>query len=113
MRSESLWIQIEVSRSYSLGLKGDEDNLPLVWASGLSGWFEIAPSRDYLSIAGTMFDGVCLFYTIDDAYQDALEEANEIKKKKRQRAATMDEINIDLDEILFQVVCSHILIPMA
>ncbi|KAI0443905.1 hypothetical protein F4803DRAFT_287637 [Xylaria telfairii] len=99
MKTEALWIQIESSRAFSVGAKDDSLSVPVVWASGEAGWFEIVPAESYRRICDTMFQGVCLHYSFLDQYEAALEKLQKSKKKKK---ATLADVSLDLDELLFQ-----------
>ncbi|KAI8952258.1 hypothetical protein F4801DRAFT_235185 [Xylaria longipes] len=99
MKTEALWIQIESSRAFSVGAKDDSLAVPVVWASGEAGWFEIVPAACYQRICDTMFQGVCLHYSLLDQYEAALEKLQKSKKKKK---ATLADVSLDLDELLFQ-----------
>ncbi|KAI1812878.1 hypothetical protein GGS20DRAFT_578025 [Poronia punctata] len=99
MRKKSVWIQIEPSNAFSVGAKDDSLSVPVIWASGAAGWFELSPSKAYQSICETMFRGVCLHYSFLDQYEEALERLQRSKKKKR---ATFADVNLDMDELLFQ-----------
>ncbi|KAI1332023.1 hypothetical protein F5Y16DRAFT_358338 [Xylariaceae sp. FL0255] len=97
MKSEPLWIQIETSHNFSIGY--NDESLPIVWASGLAGWFEINPSRAYLSMCNTMFEGVHLHDCIQSEHDAALEKLRRAKKKKK-GAINLDDTS--LDEVLFK-----------
>ncbi|KAI0490548.1 hypothetical protein F4859DRAFT_458358 [Xylaria cf. heliscus] len=99
MKTDALWIQIESSRAFSVGAKDDSLSVPVVWASGEAGWFEIVPAKCYQRICDTMFQGVCLHYSFLDQYEAALEKLQKSKKKKK---ATLADVSLDLDELLFQ-----------
>jgi hypothetical protein len=97
----SLWIQIEHSHAFSVGAKDDSLAVPVIWASGGAGWFEIAPSNLYQPICDTMFQGVCLHYSLLDQYEAALQKLQKSKKKKK---ATFADISISINELLFYVI---------
>ncbi|KAJ2989401.1 hypothetical protein NUW58_g3483 [Xylaria curta] len=99
MKTKDLWIQIESSRAFSVGAKDDSLSVPVVWASGEAGWFEIVPAPSYRRICDEMFQAVCLHYSLLDQYEAALEKLQKSKKKKK---ATFADVSIDLDELLFQ-----------
>ncbi|GAW26792.1 hypothetical protein SAMD00023353_5000120 [Rosellinia necatrix] len=99
MKTKTLWIQIESSKAFSVGAKDDSLSVPVVWASGEAGWFEIVPSPAYQRTCEDMFEGVCLHYALLDQYEAALEKLQKSKKKKK---ATMADVSLDLDELLFQ-----------
>ncbi|KAI1149889.1 hypothetical protein F4825DRAFT_428683 [Nemania diffusa] len=99
MKPRALRIQIEASHAFSVGAKDDSLSVPVVWASGKAGWFEIAPAQPYQRICDEMFQGVCLHYSLLDQYETALEKMQKSKKKKK---ATMADVTLDLDELLFQ-----------
>ncbi|KAI0196620.1 hypothetical protein EV127DRAFT_476678 [Xylaria flabelliformis] len=99
MKTEALWIQIESSHAFSVGAKDDGLSAPVVWASGGAGWFEIVPAERYQPICDIMFQGVCLHYSFLDQYEAALEKLQKSRKKKK---ATLADVSLGLDEILFQ-----------
>ncbi|KAI0977052.1 hypothetical protein F4678DRAFT_411638 [Xylaria arbuscula] len=99
MKAKTLWIQIESSQSFSVGAKDDTLSAPVVWASGKAGWFEIVPSPCYQRICDEMFQAVRLHYSLLDQYEEALEKLQKSRKKKR---ATMADVSIEIDELLFQ-----------
>ncbi|KAI1753579.1 hypothetical protein F4782DRAFT_496883 [Xylaria castorea] len=99
LKTEALWIQIESSHTFSVGAKDDSLSVPVVWASGGAGWFEIVPAESYQRICDIMFQGVCLHYSFLDQYEAALEKLQKSKKKKK---ATLADVSLDLDELLFQ-----------
>ncbi|KAI1745933.1 hypothetical protein F4680DRAFT_399739 [Xylaria scruposa] len=99
MKTEALWIQIESSHAFSVGAKDDGLSAPVVWASGGAGWFEIVPAERYQPICDIMFQGVCLHYSFLDQYEAALEKLQKSRKKKK---ATLADVSLDLDELLFQ-----------
>ncbi|KAJ8108723.1 hypothetical protein ONZ43_g6340 [Nemania bipapillata] len=100
MKTRSLRIQIEASHAFSVGAKDDSLSIPVVWASGEAGWFEIIPAQRYQRICDEMFQGVCLHYSLLDQYEAALEKLHKSKKKKK---ATIADIPLDLEEMLFQI----------
>ncbi|KAJ8130031.1 hypothetical protein O1611_g3598 [Lasiodiplodia mahajangana] len=104
MKGRALRIQIEASRAFSVGAKDDSLSVPVVWASGEAGWFEIVPAPCYQRICDEMFQAVSLHYSLLDQFEEALEKLQKSKKKKK---ATMADVTLDLDELLFQV-CSAI-----
>ncbi|KAI0403247.1 hypothetical protein F4802DRAFT_572889 [Xylaria palmicola] len=104
MKHGPLWIQIEGSRAFSIGAKDDSLSNPVVWASGQAGWFEIVPAESYRRHCDEMYQGVTLHYSMLDQYEAALEKLRKSKKKKN---ATLADVSLDLDELLFQyALCS-------
>ncbi|KAI1178423.1 hypothetical protein F4777DRAFT_594675 [Nemania sp. FL0916] len=99
MKTKNLWIQIDRSSAFSVGAKDDNLSIPVVWASGQAGWFEIVPSPSYQRTCDEMFQGVCLHYSLLDQYEAALAKLQKSKKKKK---VTMADVPLDLDELLFQ-----------
>ncbi|KAI8633051.1 hypothetical protein F5Y19DRAFT_286446 [Xylariaceae sp. FL1651] len=99
MKTRSIWIQIESSNAFSVGAKDDSLSVPVVWASGAAGWFEIVSSERYQPICDIMFQAVRLLYSLQDQYDAALETLQKSKKKKK---ATYEDVVLDLDELLFQ-----------
>lgn len=102
MKKRTLWIQIESSNAFSVGAKDDSLSVPVVWASGAAGWFEIVPAASYKPTCENMYQGVCLHYALLDQYESALEKMQKLRKKKKS-AYTFADVNLDLDELLFQV----------
>ncbi|KAK7757188.1 hypothetical protein SLS62_000737 [Diatrype stigma] len=93
---------IESSTSFSIGQKDDNGlPLPVLWASGQSGWFEIDPSDKYKPISDVMFQGVNLHYSILTKYEDALERLH--NKSKKHRSKTLRHIQIAVEDLLFHV----------
>ncbi|KAJ3561578.1 hypothetical protein NPX13_g8891 [Xylaria arbuscula] len=99
MRHKTLWIQIEISRTFSVGTKDDSLSAPVVWASGEAGWFEIVPAPCYQKMCDDMFKSVRLHYSLLDQYEEALEKLRKSRKKKK---PTFADVIIDLDELLFR-----------
>ncbi|KAI1390973.1 uncharacterized protein F4822DRAFT_426826 [Hypoxylon trugodes] len=85
LKGHSPWIQIQNSLSFSIGLKDDGLPMPVLWASGLAGWFEIIPSDAYREICDNMYQGISLHYALLDAFEAALEELQEEQKKKEKK----------------------------
>ncbi|KAI1406481.1 hypothetical protein F4819DRAFT_481593 [Hypoxylon fuscum] len=99
MKNRSPWIQIQNTQSFSIGLKDDQPPMPVLWASGGAGWFEIVPSDAYKYICDTMFQGVCLHYAVLDEYEAALEM---LHTKKKNKSKTLNDVKLPLDTILFK-----------
>ncbi|KAI1131165.1 hypothetical protein F5Y10DRAFT_233976 [Nemania abortiva] len=99
MKTRSLRIQIDASTAFSVGAKDDSLSVPVVWASGEAGWFEIVPAQIYQRMCDEMFQAVCLHYALLDQFEEALKKLQKSKKKKK---ATMEDVTLDLDELLFQ-----------
>ncbi|RYP42422.1 hypothetical protein DL767_000344 [Monosporascus sp. MG133] len=98
-KSRSPWIQIESTTSFSIGQKDDHGlPVPVLWASGESGWFEIVPSDRYKAIGDIMFQGIDLHYIILDQYEAALAK---LHRKKKNRAKTLQHVELPLDDLLF------------
>ncbi|KAI0536568.1 hypothetical protein GGR58DRAFT_383490 [Xylaria digitata] len=97
--SGPLWIQIESSKSFSVGAKDDSLSAPVVWASGEAGWFELVSSPCYQRHCDDMFQAIRLHYSLLDQYEAALEK---LQKSKRKKKTTLADVSIDLDELLFQ-----------
>ncbi|KAF2971812.1 hypothetical protein GQX73_g1697 [Xylaria multiplex] len=64
--SGPLWIQIESSKSFSVGAKDDSLSAPVVWASGEAGWFELVSSPCYQRYCDDMFQAIRLHYSLLD-----------------------------------------------
>ncbi|KAI1098957.1 hypothetical protein F4804DRAFT_323410 [Jackrogersella minutella] len=99
IKDRSPWIQIQNTSSFSIGLKDDGLPMPVLWASGGAGWFEIVPSDTYRSICDTMFQGISLHYAILDEYEAALED---LHKDKQNRHKTLRDVKLPLDDVLFK-----------
>lgn len=103
IKTSDLRIQIDSSNAFSVGYKDESLSVPVVWASGAAGWFEIVPSQTYQRICDEMFQGVCLHYSFLEQYENALEQLQESRKKAKKKKATMADVQLDIDELLFQV----------
>ncbi|KAL7625081.1 hypothetical protein AAE478_004295 [Parahypoxylon ruwenzoriense] len=99
MRDRSPWIQIQNTLSFSIGLKEDGLPMPVLWASGGAGWYEIVPSDAYKPICDTMFLGISLHYAVLDEYEAALED---LHKKKKSKHRTLGDVTLPLDDVLFK-----------
>ncbi|KAI2641648.1 hypothetical protein GGS26DRAFT_536271 [Hypomontagnella submonticulosa] len=99
IRGHSPWIQIQNTLSFSIGLKEDGLPMPVLWASGGAGWYEIVPSDTYKNICDIMFQGISLHYAILDQYEAALEKLHE---KKKNRNKTLADVKLSLDDVLFK-----------
>ena len=98
------YIQIQNSFSFSIGQKNDDDSkLPVLWASGQAGWFEIDPSEKYMQMCDKIFQGINLHYSILDQYEDALEK---LHRKKKNRDKSLQHVELPLEEVLFQYAVS-------
>ncbi|CAJ2508176.1 Uu.00g093620.m01.CDS01 [Anthostomella pinea] len=98
-KTKSAWIQIQSTVSFSIGLKDDGLSVPVLWASGEAGWYEIIPSDRYMAVCDTMFQGISLHYAILDQYDEALVK---LYKKKKNRRKTIHNVSLPLDEVLFK-----------
>ncbi|KAI1798952.1 hypothetical protein F4811DRAFT_546288 [Daldinia bambusicola] len=99
MRDRSPYIQLQDTVSFSIGLKEDKPPMPVLWASGRAGWYEIVPSDTYKDICNIMFQGISLHYAILDQYEAALEI---LHKKKKNRNKTLSDVKLDLNYILIK-----------
>ncbi|KAI1096681.1 hypothetical protein F5B19DRAFT_434023 [Rostrohypoxylon terebratum] len=99
IKDRSPRIQIQNTVSFSIGLKEDGLPMPVLWASGGAGWYEIVPSEAYRDICNTMFQGISLHYAILDEYEAALEE---LLKKKKNKNKTLGDVKLPLDDVLFK-----------
>lgn len=99
IRDRSPRIQIQNTVSFSIGLKEDDLPMPVLWASGGAGWYEIVPSEAYKAICDTMFQGISLHYAILDEYEAALEE---LLKKKKNKNKTLSDVKLPVDDVLFK-----------
>ncbi|KAI1462373.1 hypothetical protein F4805DRAFT_410373 [Annulohypoxylon moriforme] len=99
IKNRSPRIQIQNTVSFSIGLKEDRLPMPVLWASGGAGWFEIVPSEAYKAVCDTMFQGISLHYAILDEYEATLEE---LHKKKKNRNKTLSDVKLSLDDVLFK-----------
>lgn len=89
-------IQVENSASFAVALK-EEDNgppLPVLWASGEAGWYEIVPSEKYKTIGNAIFSSIALYYSMSDQY-----EASRAKKKSKKKPRP--DIETEINEMLF------------
>ncbi|KAI1776349.1 hypothetical protein F4818DRAFT_413840 [Hypoxylon cercidicola] len=103
MKDRSPWIQIQKTVSFSIGLKVDEPRMPVLWASGGAGWFEIIPSDAYKDMCDIMFQGICLHFAVLDRYEAALEK---LHKKKKNANKTLGDTKLPLDTVLFNYAVS-------
>ncbi|KAK8058735.1 hypothetical protein PG994_009183 [Apiospora phragmitis] len=102
IKDKSAWIEIPTSTSYSIGVK--DDDIPVIWAQGNSGWFEISPSDKYTPTVNNMFEAVTLHYNILAQYEAELERAKDEEKKKpgsKQRKLRFKDIILDINNVLF------------
>ncbi|OTA67427.1 hypothetical protein K449DRAFT_390146 [Hypoxylon sp. EC38] len=99
IKDRSPRIQIQNTLSFSIGLKDDGLPMPVLWASGGAGWYEIVPSEAYRDICDTMFQGISLHYAILDEYEAALERLHKVKKNRHK---TLHDVKLPLDEVLFK-----------
>ncbi|RYP48045.1 hypothetical protein DL768_005967 [Monosporascus sp. mg162] len=105
-KSKSSWIQIQNSTSFSIGQKDDHGlPIPVLWASGESGWFEIVPSDRYKAIGDIMFQGIDLHYSLLDQYENALAK---LHRKKKNRAKTLQHVELPLDDLLFHDIVKRL-----
>ncbi|KAI1501095.1 hypothetical protein F5X99DRAFT_212655 [Biscogniauxia marginata] len=98
-KTRSHWVQIQNSVSFSIGLKDDGLSVPVLWASGEAGWYEIVPSQKYMAMCDRMFQGISLHYAILDQYEEALER---LHKKKKNRNKTIHDVKLPMDNLLFK-----------
>ncbi|KAI1437522.1 hypothetical protein GGR50DRAFT_77837 [Xylaria sp. CBS 124048] len=98
MKRKAPWIQVEFSNTFSVGAKDDSSCIPVIWASGAAGWFELIPSKAYMPMFNTMIQAFVLHHSLLLQYEDALEELQMSKKKKKPTFADVDK---ELDELLF------------
>ncbi|KAI0166846.1 hypothetical protein GGR52DRAFT_77104 [Hypoxylon sp. FL1284] len=103
MRDKSHWIQIQSTVSFSIGLKVDDPRMPVLWASGGAGWFEIVPSEAYRDTCDAMFQGICLHFAVLDSYEDALEK---LQRKKKNAHKTLEDAKLPLETVLFDYAVS-------
>ncbi|KAI1765968.1 hypothetical protein GGR53DRAFT_243372 [Hypoxylon sp. FL1150] len=103
MKNRSPWIQIQNTLSFSIGLKVDEPRMPVLWASGGAGWFELVPSAAYKDICDIMFQGICLHFSVLYKYEEALEK---LHKKKKNAHKTLGDAKLPLDAVLFDYAVS-------
>lgn len=87
-------IEIRQSTEYSIGL--DEDDNPVIWASGRCGWYEINPSPVYLEIYNKSCQACVMHYRIMDIYK-----SQRPKKSKKGKSGRSNE----LARIFHQVCC--------
>ncbi|KXJ92764.1 hypothetical protein Micbo1qcDRAFT_232469 [Microdochium bolleyi] len=93
-------VQIENSASFAVALKEEENGppLPVLWASGEAGWYEIVPSDKYKAIGHAMFQAISLHYSVIDQYNTALQKL----KKKKGKKKSLSDVHLELNEVLFQ-----------
>ncbi|KAI1074140.1 hypothetical protein F5B20DRAFT_564693 [Whalleya microplaca] len=98
-KTRTQYIQIENTVSFSIGLKDEGLPMPVLWASGEAGWYEIVPSDRYKTTCDIMFQGISLHYAVLDQYEEALDK---LHKKKKNRSKTIQDVKLDLDDVLFR-----------
>ncbi|KAI0011217.1 hypothetical protein F4779DRAFT_574754 [Xylariaceae sp. FL0662B] len=98
-KTRSHYIQIQNTVSFSIGLKDEGLPMPVIWASGEAGWYEMIPSDRYKATCDTMFQGISLHYAILDQYEEALAK---LHRKKKNRNKTIQDVKLDLDNVLFR-----------
>ncbi|KAI0592845.1 hypothetical protein F4775DRAFT_580589 [Biscogniauxia sp. FL1348] len=98
-KDRSSWVQIQNTVTFAIGLKDGGLSVPVLWASGAAGWYEIIPSQKYTAMCDHMFQGISLHYAILDQYETALEK---LHKKKKNRSKTIQDVKLPLDNLLFQ-----------
>lgn len=102
-KDKDAWIEIPISKTYSIGVK--DDSIPVIWAMGKSGWFEIAHSDKYASMARTMFEAVTLHFDIlfqYEAERDRLKEEEQSKpRQQRRKTPELKDIVLDVNNTLF------------
>ncbi|KAI2470856.1 hypothetical protein F4781DRAFT_160032 [Annulohypoxylon bovei var. microspora] len=99
IKGDSPRIQIQNTLSFSIGLKEDGLPMPVLWASGGAGWYEIVPSEAYTNICDIMFQGISLHYAILVEYEATLQE---LHKKKKNSHKTLCDVKLPLDDVLFK-----------
>ncbi|KAK6951854.1 hypothetical protein Daesc_006379 [Daldinia eschscholtzii] len=99
MKDRTPYIQLQDTVSFSIGLKEDRPPMPVLWASGGAGWYEIVPSDTYKEICNTMFQGISLHYAILDQYEAALDK---LHKTKKNRNKTLSDVKLDLNHVLIK-----------
>lgn len=90
-------IEIRNNTSFSIGLKADD--IPVVWASGEAGWFELEASEKYTPIANSMFEAIQLHYKVNDQYEEELARLKKQNKKKRYSIA---DVTLPLEEVFLK-----------
>lgn len=96
-RSRYAPIEIRNNTSFSIGLKADD--IPVVWASGETGWFELEASEKYTPIATSMFQAIQLHYKINDQYEEELARLKKQNKKKRYSIA---DVTLPFEEVFLK-----------
>ncbi|KAI1632049.1 hypothetical protein F4809DRAFT_629383 [Biscogniauxia mediterranea] len=99
LKDRSSWVQIQNTLTFAIGLKDGGLSVPVLWASGGAGWYEIIPSQKYTAMCDHMFQGISLHYAVLDQYEQALEK---LHKKKKNRSKTIQDVKLPLDNLLFQ-----------
>ncbi|KAI1466322.1 uncharacterized protein F4812DRAFT_433664 [Daldinia caldariorum] len=99
MKDRSPYIQLQDTVSFSIGLKEDKPPMPVLWASGGAGWYEIVPSDSYKDICNIMFQGISLHYAILDQYEAVLESLHRTKKNRNK---TLRDVKLDLNHVLIK-----------
>lgn len=79
--------------------------MPVLWASGQAGWFELIPSTTYAPIANSIFQAVTLYYNVDDQYKAelaALKRVEKAKPRPARRNLSVQDVKVPIKDVLFQ-----------
>ncbi|KAI5865517.1 hypothetical protein GGS23DRAFT_431035 [Durotheca rogersii] len=95
IKSRSVWIQIQNSMTFAIGM----NNAPVLWAGGVAGWYEIVPSDAYKATCDIMFQGITLFFALDQ-YDETPKTGRGNGKKSKHK--TRADPALPLDDMLFQ-----------
>lgn len=91
---DSAYIEIAASVNYSIGIGPSPLAVPVVWAGGQAGWFELNPAPEYAAMHDIICEGISFYYSVMDVYHAAYEKTSKGKKGKP---------NVPLEKVLFEV----------
>lgn len=77
---------------------------PTFWNSGASGWYYITPAPEYRAMHDLVSEGITLYHTVLEIYEEARDRAG---KGKRSKALMMP-----IDQLLKQVSTVSLVYPL-
>ncbi|ORY71206.1 uncharacterized protein BCR38DRAFT_404321 [Pseudomassariella vexata] len=100
-KSTSAWIEVYYATQFSIG--ENDEQIPITWALGESGWFEIVPSIQYAEMYKFLAQGISLHYGLLarlEGEMDTLKRLEKAKPKKQRRKINLQDVHIPIDELL-------------
>ncbi|ODA84025.1 hypothetical protein RJ55_02543 [Drechmeria coniospora] len=82
-------VPIEIKKCINYSIGESDDGSPLIWISGVGGWYEINPSRTYRPTFLKMCEATTLYYKLVDIYDST---ASQRKSKKAKQSSFMDDL---------------------